>query len=200
MTAKRFVDLALSIPGLIVLLPLMVVLAIWVRLDSPGPSLFRQRRVGRGGRCFDILKFRTMVTDAESAGGPLTVGGDRRVTRAGRLLRRYKLDELPQLWNVVRGEMSLVGPRPEVPKYVALYDAAQRRVLELVPGITDPASIEFIDEERVLAAAVDAERCYTETLLPRKIELNLEYSQRATCWSDLVVIGQTVAGLWRRRA
>jgi lipopolysaccharide/colanic/teichoic acid biosynthesis glycosyltransferase len=188
LTAKRLFDLALAVPGTLTLLPVFAVVAVWIRLDSSGPALFRQVRVGRGGREFRIFKFRTMVTDAERRGGQLTVGADARITRVGRFLRRHKLDELPQLFNVIRGEMSLVGPRPEVPRYVDLYTAEQRRVLDLVPGITDLASIKYYDENAVLAAASDPERAYVDEIMPEKIRINLDYARRATVWTDLRVI------------
>lgn len=192
MSAKRLLDLACVIPGIIVLAPLFLLIAVWIKLDSAGPVFFRQERVGLNGRLFRILKFRTMVTNAESMGGQLTVGVDRRITQAGNLLRRYKLDELPQLFNVLVGDMSLVGPRPEVPRYVALYNDEQRQVLKLRPGITDPASIQFRDEAGLLGAAADPERYYIDVLMPEKIRLNMEYAKRATLWQDIRTIFRTL--------
>lgn len=194
---KRTLDLTLSILGLAVLWPLFLGIALAIlAIDGP-PVFFRQERVRRHGGTFKIWKFRTMVRNAEKVGGQLTVGSDSRITRVGRLLRRTKLDELPQLLNVLNGEMSLVGPRPEVPKYVACYSVDQRRVLQLAPGITDPASIRFRNESELLAKADDPHRAYIERILPEKIRLNLEYAARANCFTDLVVLLQTVARLIR---
>jgi lipopolysaccharide/colanic/teichoic acid biosynthesis glycosyltransferase len=189
---KRAVDIAGAAIGLLVLSPVLVLIGAVVALADGGPVFFRQERVGAGGRCFRMWKFRTMVVDAERRGGQLTVGRDPRVTAVGHWLRRLKLDELPQLLNVLRGEMSLVGPRPEVPRYVALYTAEQREVLRLVPGITDPASIRYRDESEELARAADPEWTYVERIMPEKIRLNLEYAARATRWSDLMVVLATV--------
>ncbi|HEX6966243.1 MAG TPA: sugar transferase [Gemmatimonadaceae bacterium] len=190
--AKRALDLVGSGVGLVVLAPLFVVIAAAVKLDG-GPVFFRQERVGRHGRPFRMWKFRTMVPDAERVGPQITARGDRRITRVGRWLRTSKLDELPQLLNVAAGEMSLVGPRPEVARYVRRYTAEQRRVLDLVPGITDPASIQYRDEERLLAQAADPERLYIDRLLPDKIRLNLEYAARASVARDVMLIAQTLA-------
>ncbi len=190
--AKRVYDLVFASLGLVILLPLLAVLAVLVKVADGGPIFFGQSRVGRGGTPFRIWKFRTMVPDAEKRGLSITAGGDSRITRVGRMLRTFKLDELPQLWNVLRGEMSLVGPRPEVPRYVALYTAEQRRVLDLRPGITDLASIEFRHEEELLATATDKEKFYVECCLPRKIDLNLCYAASAGLWSDTVIIIRTL--------
>ena len=154
---KRALDIAASLAGLILLSPVLAAIAAAIKLDTPGTVFYRQERVGRAGVPFRIWKFRTMVAGAASLGGALTVGDDSRITEVGRLLRRFKLDELPQLANVLAGEMSLVGPRPEVARYVALYTEAQRRVLDLVPGITDPASIAYRDEAALLAQRPDPE-------------------------------------------
>lgn len=192
MRMKRLFDLVCVIPGIIVLAPLFLLIAVWIKLDSAGPVFFRQERVGLNGRLFRILKFRTMVINAEALGGQLTVGSDRRVTGAGGLLRRYKLDELPQLFNVLVGDMSLVGPRPEVPRYVALYTDELRQVLRLRPGITDPASIQFRDEAALLGTAEDPERYYIDVLMPEKIRLNMEYAKRATLWQDILTVFRTL--------
>ncbi len=201
---KRVMDVCGSLLGLLVLTPLFLLVAVAIAVDvrdgAGGPVLFAQDRVGRDGVSFRMWKFRTMRVNAERAGAPLTVGADPRITRVGRWLRRLKLDELPQLYNVLRGEMSLVGPRPEVPRYVELYSDAQRAVLGLVPGITDPASIRFRDEASELARAADPERFYIEEIMPEKIRLNLEYAGRATPWSDLRVVLSTVGLLAGRRA
>ncbi|MFN4116307.1 MAG: sugar transferase [Inhella sp.] len=188
--AKRLVDLVIS-AGLLALFALpMLFIAAWVRLDSPGPALFRQQRVGQGGRLFTIHKFRTMRMDGGGLG--LTVGDDARITHAGRWLRRLKLDELPQLWDVLRGAMSLVGPRPDLPEYVARYpEPLGSQVLALRPGITDPASLAFRDEAERLAAAADPEREYLERILPAKLRLSADYARQATLLSDLRLIART---------
>jgi lipopolysaccharide/colanic/teichoic acid biosynthesis glycosyltransferase len=190
---KRAFDLAVALPGLVAIAPIGALVAAAIRLEDGGPVFFRQPRVGKGGRLFRIWKFRTMRVGAEKAGGSLlTVGADPRITRVGGLLRRYKLDEFPQLLNVVTGEMSLVGPRPEVPRYVKLYTDDQRRVLELVPGITDPASIRFRRESELLAASADPEATYVDEIMPEKIRLNLEYTGRASPLGDLRLILETI--------
>ncbi|NWG74867.1 MAG: sugar transferase [Rubrivivax sp.] len=193
---KRVFDLVGAALALLMLSPLLLAIAAWVRLDSPGPALFRQERVGRGGRPFRIHKFRTMVADAPQRGPAITVGDDARVTRAGRWLRRWRLDELPQLIDVLKGDMSLVGPRPEVPRYVAMYPAALRdEVLALRPGMTDPASIAGLDESAVLARAADPEREYVEVLLPQKLQASLDYARSATMARDVVVLWRTLRRL-----
>jgi lipopolysaccharide/colanic/teichoic acid biosynthesis glycosyltransferase len=194
---KRVMDLALTVLALPLALPLMALLALWVRLDSPGPALFRQQRVGLGGRLFRIHKFRTMRL--HDAGGPqLTAAGDARITRAGRWLRRTKLDELPQLIDVLKGDMSLVGPRPEVPRYMALYpDDVRQRILSVRPGITDRAAIEFRDEERLLAASDDPERTYVQVIMPVKQRYYLDYVERHSVGGDLRILLDTVRAVLR---
>lgn len=188
--AKRGFDLLVSAMLLLALAPLLVLIALGIRLDSPGPALFRQQRVGRGGALFTIHKFRTMRADGGGLG--LTVGHDARITRAGRWLRRLKLDELPQLWDVLRGAMSMVGPRPDLPRYVAQYPTELREwVLSVRPGLTDPASLAFRDEAEQLAAAVDPEREYVERILPAKLRLSADYLRCATLWSDLRLVART---------
>ncbi|MEW6269260.1 MAG: oligosaccharide flippase family protein [Thermodesulfobacteriota bacterium] len=189
---RRGLDVTAAALALLLLAPLLLVLALLVRATSSGPALFVQQRIGRGGRPFGLVKFRTMCTGAATQGPPITAAGDPRVTRVGRLLRRTKLDELPQLWNVLRGDMSLVGPRPEVPRYLAQLSAEQPEVLAVRPGITDPASIAFRDEEELLAAAGDPERAYREDILPRKLELSAHYLARRSVWTDLGVVARTV--------
>ncbi|MFO7654518.1 MAG: sugar transferase [Candidatus Krumholzibacteriia bacterium] len=189
---KRAVDLVLSAAAILALCPLFVLIALVVKLTSPGPVFFRQERVGRFGRPFRICKFRTMVEGAQRRGGAITVGGDPRVTPVGRLLRRTKLDELPQLVNVVAGEMSLVGPRPEVPQYVELFWREFEPVLRVRPGITHRASVLYRDEETVLAAAADPERCYREEVLPRKLRLYTQDLDRESMLDDARVICQTI--------
>ncbi len=196
--SKRTLDLVVALAGLILLAPLLLAIAAWVKLDSRGPVFFRQQRVGRGGRLFRIHKFRTMAADAPELGLPLTVGDDARITRCGRWLRQRRLDELPQLLDVLVGHMSLVGPRPEVPRYVERYPPLLReRLLALRPGITDPSSLEFIDEAQQLATAADAEREYLEVILPRKLQTAADYAASATTWSDVQVLWRTVARLLR---
>ena len=188
---RRLLDLAVAIALLLILAPVLMVLAIAIRLDSSGPAFFRQERIGRGGRAFRILKFRTMRVDAESRGVQITIGRDPRITRVGEILRRYKLDELPQLLNILRGEMSWVGPRPEVPRYVALYTAEQREILEYRPGLTGPASLKFSDESSLLAEQPDPERYYREVLIPAKIAEDLAYLSGATLLSDAQLLAKT---------
>jgi lipopolysaccharide/colanic/teichoic acid biosynthesis glycosyltransferase len=175
----------------------MAVVALWVKLDSPGAVFYRQERVGRFGVPFRIHKFRTM---REGAGGlQLTVGEDPRITRVGHFLRRTRLDELPQFIDVLQGTMSLVGPRPEVPRYVALYPAALReRALAVRPGLTDPASLAYIDEARLLAAAADPEREYVERILPVKVQAAVDYAESASLAHDLAVLARTAWALLRR--
>ena len=196
---KRLFDIVFAALALLLLCPLLLAVALWVRLDSPGPVLFRQRRVGRGGRPFDIFKFRTMAAGAEAMGPQITVGADTRITRAGAWLRRAKLDELPQFYNVLRGDMSVVGPRPEVPRYVALYPPEVRTaVLSVRPGITDLASIAFRDESALLARSADPERTYIEQILPAKLDYALQYMRSHTLWLDLRIIGWTVLAILGR--
>jgi len=197
--AKRLFDLLGAALALALLWPLFIGVALWIKLDSPGPVLFRQQRVGRRGRLFSIHKFRTMVADAPERGPQLTVGNDLRITRAGAFLRRSKFDELPQLLDVLAGHMSLVGPRPELPAYVAFYPPELReRVLAVRPGITDPVSLELADEGTLLARAADPEREYVEVLLPQKLRAAAAYAEHATLWSDMRVIGRTLGLLARR--
>jgi lipopolysaccharide/colanic/teichoic acid biosynthesis glycosyltransferase len=191
---KRLLDCTAAGLGLLLLSPLLLALALWIKLDSPGPVFFRQERVGRHGVPFRIHKFRTMRTGA--AGLQLTVGTDPRITRAGAWLRGKRLDELPQLIDVLQGTMSLVGPRPEVPRYVAHYPPALRDVVLAVrPGITDPSSLDFLDEASLLAAAADPEREYIEHILPIKLQRAARYAQRASLWSDLGVLLRTLKRL-----
>src|SRR5687767_13839692 len=197
--AKRLIDLLLAALALIVLSPLLLAAMAWVRLDSSGPVFFRQERVGRGGRTFRIHKLRTMCVDAAQRGPAVTERDDPRVTRAGRWLRHYRIDELPQLIDVIAGHMSLVGPRPELPRFVALYPPELReRVLAVRPGITDPAALEFADEVELMAGSADPERTYVDVILPRKLRLQADYTQRANCASDLVVMARTLRMLTQR--
>ena len=196
---KRAFDLLVATLALILLLPLFVLVALWVRFDSPGPVFFRQVRVGRYGRPFRIHKFRTMRHGAE--GLPITVGDDPRITRSGQFLRHTRVDELPQFIDVLQGSMSLVGPRPEVPRYVEHYPPGLReRALAVRPGITDPASLEFIDEAERLAAAADPEREYIERILPAKLQRAADYADRASLGTDVAVLWRTLRVLLRRRS
>jgi lipopolysaccharide/colanic/teichoic acid biosynthesis glycosyltransferase len=199
MPVKRLFDLVLSGAGLLLLWPLLLGIALWIRLDSPGPVFFRQERVGRLGRPFRIHKFRTMAHGQAGTGPLITVGADARITSAGAVLRRCKLDELPQLIDVLRGRMSLVGPRPEVPRYVALYPPALReKVLSVRPGITDFASIEYRDENALLARAADPEREYVEVVMPAKLQFAARYVDQSSLWLDLRLIARTLRLVLRR--
>jgi lipopolysaccharide/colanic/teichoic acid biosynthesis glycosyltransferase/protein involved in polysaccharide export with SLBB domain len=189
--AKRAFDLAGAGVALLVTAPLLIAAALAIRLDDGGPVFYRQTRIGRAGRPFRIWKLRTMHAHGGPNSAQITVAGDPRVTRAGRWLRRVHLDEVPQLLNVLVGEMSLVGPRPEVPRFVEHYTAAQRRVLGFLPGITDPASLRFQDEGRLLAELAEPEGVYVRDILPAKVALQIDYAERATIWSDLGVLART---------
>lgn len=194
--AKRLIDMLLAAVGLLLLSPLLLAIAVWIRLDSPGPVFFRQERVGLRGRPFRIHKFRTMHHGADRAGPQITVGDDRRITRAGAWLRSTKLDELPQLIDVLQGTMSLVGPRPEVPRYVAHYPQAVRdKVLSVRPGITDIASIEYRRESELLARAADPERTYVEQVLPHKLRFAEQYVDSASLWLDLRLMWRTLVAV-----
>jgi len=192
--AKRLFDLLVAAFTLLLLSPLLLAVALIVKLDTPGPVFFRQQRVGRHGVPFCIHKFRTM---RHGAGGPLlTAAADARITRVGTFLRRTRIDELPQFIDVLQGTMSLVGPRPEVPRYVAHYPPGLReRVLAVRPGITDPASLAFIDEAALLAAAADPEREYVEVVLPAKLQCAADYAEQANLWTDLRVLLATLRRL-----
>ena len=187
---KRLLDVIVSASLLLLFAPVMLAVALWVRLDSPGPALFRQVRVGRHGKLFTIHKFRTMVQAHGGLG--LTVGADARITRAGHVLRRLKLDELPQLWDVLRGAMSLVGPRPDLPQYVERYpEPLRQQVLAVRPGITDPASLAYRNESELLAREPDPERAYFERILPHKLQLSADYAAQASVWTDLRLMART---------
>ena len=197
---KRLFDVVVAAVLLLLLAPILLAIAVSIRVTSRGPVIFRQERVGRGGRTFAIYKFRSMVANAASIGSPLTIGEDPRITRVGRFLRRTKLDELPQLANVIAGDMSLVGPRPEIAKFVALYPrGARERVLSVRPGVTDEAAIELIDEAQLLASSTDPEWAYVHEILPRKLEVYERYVATHTLWLDLKILGRTLARLVGRR-
>lgn len=195
---KRCFDIAASFFGILFLLIPFAAVAVAVKCSSRGPVFFRQVRVGKNGREFRIYKFRTMVADAEKKGMQITVGGDSRVTGIGRVLRKTKVDELPQLFNVFAGQMSFVGPRPEVPHYVDMYSDYQKNVLRIKPGITELASIVYRDENDILAESEDPERTYIEEIMPKKIELNIEYMQKMNVFYDIYLIFKTFAAVLKR--
>ena len=189
---KFLFDRIMAALGILFLLPLFFAIAVWVMLDSKGGAFFVQTRVGKNGRHFGLFKFRTMRPFSEKA-GKLTVGSkDPRITNTGHFLRKYKLDELPQLFNVFNADMSFVGPRPEVPEYVAHYTAEQRKVLTVRPGITDDASLAYFNENDILSSSPNPENTYLETIMPAKIELNLSYLKRRNFFTDLAVIAKTL--------
>ena len=192
---KRAMDVLVSGGALLVIWPVLLVVALAIKIDDPGPVFYRQVRVGRGGKTFRIFKFRTMVVDADKKGLAITVGRDNRITRVGALLRKTKLDELAQLINVFVGEMSFVGPRPEVQKYVDLYTPYQRQVLLVRPGITDYASIAYRNENDMLAGAEDPERMYIDVIMPDKIELNMKYLREISPLADIRLIFGTIAAV-----
>lgn len=188
---KRSFDIVASLAGLIILLPAFMCIAIWIKIDSKGPVFFRQERVGRYGNTFRIHKFRTMATNSESA-GRLTVGADSRITRSGKVLRKTKLDELPQLIDVLLGRMSLVGPRPEVPEFMNLYPLSQRqKILSVRPGITDRASIEMVDENEILGKYQDARQAYIDVIMPIKGEFYCNYVDNQNFTEDIKIVFST---------
>ena len=189
---KRAMDIVISGCALLVIWPVLVLIALAIKIDDPGPVFYRQVRVGKNGKEFRIYKFRTMVVDADKKGLAITVGRDNRITRMGSLLRKTKLDELAQLINVFTGEMSFVGPRPEVPKYVNMYTPYQRQVLLVRPGITDYASIAYRNENDMLEGAEDPERMYIDVIMPDKIELNMKYLREISPLADIRLIFSTI--------
>ena len=188
---KRIFDITLSLFGLIILLPFMLIIAILIKIDSKGSVFFKQIRVTKNGREFKIFKYRTMRVGSDKY-SQITVGKDGRITKIGSFLRKYKLDEIPQLINVLIGDMSLVGPRPEVPKYVALYTDEQKEILKVRAGITDYASIEFSDENDLLASEEEPEKAYIEKIMPKKIELNKKYLSETSVLTDIKIILLTI--------
>ena len=193
----RFFDFILSLVGLVVLALIFIVLAIWIKIDSKGPVFYKQVRVGQNGINFGLFKFRSMVVDADKK-GLITVGGrDPRITRSGYFIRKYKLDEFPQLINVLVGDMSLVGPRPEVRKYVNLYTDEQQKVLSVKPGITDYASIEYMDENEILGKSSDPEKTYIEDIMPEKIKYNMKYINNKNLFEYFKIILLTVLKIVR---
>ncbi len=193
---KRLLDIIAALFGLLLLLPLLPFVALWIKLDSSGPVFFRQERIGKNFRMFQILKFRTMVAEAASVGGPITVGNDRRITRAGKFLRKLKIDELPQLVNVLIGDMSLVGPRPEVREFVELFQEDYVEILKVRPGVTDLASLKYHDEASVLGREIDPEVAYRTRVLPEKIWLAKAYIRNASFGFDVKLILKTLLKLF----
>lgn len=188
---KRLFDILISFLGLLILLPFFIILVIIIRIDSKGSPFYKQDRVGRGGALFKLIKLRTMRTDADK-GSAITVGNrDPRITRCGYYLRKYKLDELPQLFNVLIGDMSLVGPRPEVQKFVSLYTAEQRKILSIRPGLTDYASILFRNENQLLEGKEDPIEFYIREIMPVKLDLNLKYMKQQSIWVDMTILLKT---------
>jgi lipopolysaccharide/colanic/teichoic acid biosynthesis glycosyltransferase len=194
---KRAFDIAGAVGGLLMAFPLFAVVAILVKLDSPGPILFRQERIGRRFRRFRIYKFRTMALNAERTGGPITCGEDPRITRVGKILRRTKLDELPQLINILNGDMSFVGPRPEVPQYVDLFRHEYAAILKVRPGLTDLASLKYRDEAKLLGGSADPQEEYVRRILPDKLRLAREYIDQSSLWIDLSLIVKTLMQIGR---
>lgn len=187
---KRIFDILASLFGLIVLLPFLLIIAVLIKVKMPGPALFKQKRAGRYGKPFTIYKFRSMTLD--HGGGTVSVKGDKRITPLGAILRRYKLDELPELWNVFIGDMSFVGPRPDMPEYVDRLQGEERLILNLRPGITGPASLKYAREEELLAAVEDPQKYNDEVLWPDKVRLNLDYYHNWSFFKDLKIIFSTI--------
>jgi lipopolysaccharide/colanic/teichoic acid biosynthesis glycosyltransferase len=194
-SSKRIFDIFSSAICLLLFSPVLLFLAVWILADSRGGVFYKQVRVGKNGKEFKLLKFRSMRPNSDKA-GQLTIGNDNRITKVGRFIRRTKLDELPQLINIIKGEMSVVGPRPEVPKYVAMYTPEQRKVLQALPGLTDYASIQFINEQTILGAAPDPEKTYITEVMPQKLALNLQYINDRTFFLDIKLIFKTIGKIF----
>ena len=197
--AKRLFDITFSTIGIVILSPLMLIIAILIKKEDRGPVLYRGIRVGRYGKLFRIHKFRAMVVNAEKLGGSSTPADDPRITNAGKYIRKYKLDELPQLINVLKGEMSLVGPRPQVPEDAALYTKEEKSILSVRPGITDWASIKYHNEGEILRGSPDPDQAYIEKIRPGKIKLELEYVRNYSFWVDLKILLKTIKTLFFTR-
>ena len=187
---KRIFDFISALLGLILLMPILIVISIFIKIDSNGPVMFHQKRVGKDGVIFTLIKFRTMYDNFSS--NTTTVKGDDRITRIGKILRKYKLDELPELWNVIIGEMSLVGPRPDVPGYADKLLGSDRKILELRPGITGPASLKYANEEEILSAYRNPQKHNDKVIFPDKVRINLEYYENQTIWLDIKIIFATI--------
>lgn len=191
---KRLADIVASIIVLLLLFPVFLVISIWILLDSPGGLFYKQVRVGKNGKEFKLFKFRSMRTGADKE-GQITIGNDKRVTRSGKFIRKFKIDEFPQLINIIAGDMSVVGPRPEVPKYVKMYSDEQKKVLSVRPGLSDFATIEYINEQEQLGESDDPENLYINTIMPEKLALNLKYIQSRSFSTDLKIILKTFSSI-----
>jgi lipopolysaccharide/colanic/teichoic acid biosynthesis glycosyltransferase len=194
--SKRVFDLVSSLVMLVVLLPLFLVITIWILLDSRGGIFYKQIRVGKDGKEFTLLKFRSMTVGADKQ-GLITIGNDNRVTRSGRFIRKTKIDEFPQLINIIKGDMSVVGPRPEVPKYVSLYTEEQKKVLSIRPGLTDLASLKYFDEQKLLGESDDPEKTYRNEIMPKKLDLNLQYLAQQSLFLDFKLIFSTIFRIFK---
>lgn len=194
---KRVFDLVFSFFGIILLLPMFFIISIIIKTSSKGPVIYKQERIGKNEKKFVIYKFRTMIVGADKTNQLITVGNDRRITKFGLILRKFKLDELPQLFNVLFGTMSFVGPRPEVSKYVEIYNESQKIILQLKPGITDYASIEYRDENNLLSKSEDPEETYIKEIMPKKIELNLLYAYKVSLFEDIKIIFLTLLKIFK---
>ena len=188
---KRLFDIALSLTAIILLSPLFIAIWVLVKLSSDGPGFFKQTRVGKNGNTFTLYKFRTMRRGSETSGPAVTSGGDTRITAVGKVLRKYKLDELPQLYNVLKGEMSIVGPRPEAKKYVDMFEKDYSQILQILPGITDYAALEFRNEEEILAGYEDVEEAYINIVLPEKLLLYRKYLEEISLLTDIKIVLRT---------
>lgn len=193
---KRIFDFISSLVVVILFFPFFIIIAIWILLDSPGGIFYKQIRVGKDGKEFTLLKFRSMTVGADKQ-GLITVGNDSRVTRSGRFIRKTKIDEFPQLINILKGDMSVVGPRPEVPKYVALYTEDQKKVLSVRPGLTDLASLKYFDEQKLLGESADPEKTYRNEIMPKKLELNLQYLAKQSLLLDFKLIFSTIFRIFK---
>ena len=194
---KRLFDIVSSIIVLVVLFPFLFLVSLWILFDSKGGIFYKQIRVGKDGKEFGLLKLRSMRVNSDKS-GQLTVGNDSRVTKSGRFIRKFKIDEFPQLLNIIVGQMSIVGPRPEVPKYVAMYNDEQRKVLSVLPGLTDYATLEYIDEQKILGEADDPEKAYVEEVMPAKLILNLKYVEEIGFGTDIKLIFRTIFKIFKK--
>ncbi len=194
--AKRVFDILSSLIALVIFSPILMIISIWIALDSRGGIFYRQIRVGKNQKEFGLYKFRSMRSYSDKA-GQITIGNDSRITKVGEFIRKFKIDEIPQLINIIKGDMSVVGPRPEVPKYVKMYSAEQLNVLTVLPGLTDYASIEYLDEQKILGAADDPDKAYIEEVMPAKLKLNLKYIADRSFWLDIKLIFRTIGKIIR---
>mgnify|MGYP003688810255 CR=1 FL=1 len=194
--SKRIFDIVSSLIALVIFSPLIIIISLWIALDSRGGIFYRQIRVGKNQKEFGLYKFRSMRPNSDKA-GQITVGNDSRVTKVGKFIRKFKIDEVPQLINILKGDMSVVGPRPEVPKYVNMYSEEQLKVLSVLPGLTDYASIEYLDEQKILGASEDPDKAYIEEVMPAKLKLNLKYIADRGFWLDIKLVFRTVGKIIR---